>query len=52
MGLDSGNDATENVDILLEDGAYYVIKRYLRMKSKDEWAEKLNRGVRISAFVP
>ena len=39
--LDSGNDAAENVGIMLENGAYYVIKRNLRRESKDEWAEKI-----------
>ena len=34
--LDSGNDAAENVGIMLENGAYYVIKRNLRRESKDE----------------
>ena len=39
--LDSGNDAAENVGIMLENGAYYVIERNLRRESKDEWAEKI-----------
>ena len=39
--LDSGNDAAENVGILLEHGAYYVIKRNLRKESKDEWAANI-----------
>lgn len=39
--LDSGNDAAENVGILLENGAYYVIKRNLRKESKEEWAKKI-----------
>ena len=39
--LDTGNDATENVGILLEDGTYYVIKCNLSMESKDEWMERI-----------
>lgn len=39
--LDSGNDAAENVGILLENGAYYVIKRNLRRENQYEWAEKI-----------
>ena len=39
--LDSGNDAAENVGIMLENGAYYVIKRNHRRESKDECAEKI-----------
>ena len=39
--LDSGNDAAENVGILLENGAYYVIKRNLRREDKAEWAENI-----------
>lgn len=39
--LDSGNDAAENVGILLENGAYYVIKRNLRRENQGEWANKI-----------
>ena len=39
--LDSGNDAAENVGILLENGAYYVIKRNLRKEDRTEWAENI-----------
>lgn len=39
--LDSGNDAAENVGILLEKGAYYVIKRNLRKEDRNEWAENI-----------
>lgn len=39
--LDSGNDAAENVGILLENGAYYIIKRNLRRESQMEWADKI-----------
>ena len=39
--LDSGNDAAENVGILLENGAYYDIKRNLRKEDKSEWADNI-----------
>jgi len=39
--LDSGNDAAENVGIMLENGAYYVIKRNLRKEDRNEWAENI-----------
>ena len=39
--LDSGNDAAENVGILLDNGAYYVIKRNLRKEDKSEWANNI-----------
>ena len=35
--LDSGNDATENIGILLEEGCQFIIKRNLRRESKEEW---------------
>ena len=39
--LDSGNDAAENIGIMLENGAYYVIKRNLRREDRTEWAENI-----------
>ena len=40
--LDSGNDAAENLGILLEDGSWFVIKRNLRRhESKEDWLEKV-----------
>lgn len=40
--LDSGNDATENIGILLESGAWFIIKRNLRRgESKEDWLEKV-----------
>ena len=39
--LDSGNDAAENVGIMLESGAYYIIKRNLRKEDKYEWARNI-----------
>ena len=44
--LDSGNDAAENVGILLENGAYYVIKRNLRKEDKSEWADNIRSWCR------
>lgn len=35
--LDSGNDSSENIGILLEKGCHFVIKRNLRRESKAEW---------------
>lgn len=35
--LDSGNDAAENIGILIEAGCYFIIKRNLRKESKEEW---------------
>lgn len=35
--LDSGNDAAENIGILLEEGCKFIIKRNLRRESKEEW---------------
>lgn len=37
--LDSGNDAAENIGILLESGCYFIIKRNLRRESKEAWYE-------------
>lgn len=39
--LDSGNDATENLGILLEDGDWFIIKRNLRRESKDAWLQEM-----------
>ena len=35
--LDSGNDAQENMGILLEDGSWFIIKRNHRQESKEAW---------------
>ena len=37
--LDSGNDAAENIGILVEAGCYFVIKRNLRRESKEDWLQ-------------
>ena len=39
--MDSGNDAAENLGILLEDGNWFIIKRNLRMEGKDAWYEHI-----------
>ena len=44
--LDSGNDAAENVGILLENGAYYVIKRNLRKEDKLECSDNIRSWCR------
>lgn len=37
--LDSGNDAAENIGILVEAGCYFIIKRNLRRESKEDWLQ-------------
>ena len=39
--LDSGNDAAENMGIMLEEGAFYIIKRNLRKEDRLAWAENI-----------
>ena len=34
--LDSGNDSTENIGILLKTGCYFIIKRNLRCESQED----------------
>ena len=42
LRLDSGNDAKENLGILLADGAWFVIKRNPRSEeTKVEWFAKV-----------
>ena len=36
-----GNDVAENVGILLENGAYYIIKCNLRREDKSEWTDNI-----------
>ena len=39
--MDSGNDAAENLGILIEDGSWFIVKRNLRRgESKQEWLDK------------
>lgn len=37
--LDSGNDAAENIGILLEAGCHFIIKRNLRKESRQGWLQ-------------
>ena len=46
--MDSGNDAAENLGILIEDGDWFVIKRNLRHESKQEWLEESRTAARMS----
>ena len=40
--MDSGNDAAENLGILIEDGSWFVIKRNLRkVEKKEDWLNKV-----------
>ena len=40
--MDSGNDAKENMGILLEDGDWFIVKRNCRSwETKDEWLAKV-----------
>ena len=39
--MDSGNDAKENLGILLEDGSWFIVKRNLRSESRAQWLEEM-----------
>lgn len=39
--MDSGNDATENLGILLEDGSWFIVKRNIRQESKEAWLDEM-----------
>ena len=40
--LDSGNDAAENMGILLEDGSWFIVKRNMRRgETKHDWLNKV-----------
>ena len=40
--LDSGNDATENMGILIEDGSWFIVKRNMRRgETKQDWLAKV-----------
>ena len=39
--MDSGNDAAENLGILLEDGSWFIVKRNLRKESKEDWLQEM-----------
>ena len=49
--MDSGNDAAENLGILIEDGSWFVIKRNLRASEKKRTGSKKSRNaVKMSAI--
>ena len=37
--LDSGNDAAENIGILMDEGCSFIIKRNLRQESREGWLD-------------
>ena len=40
--MDAGNDAVENLGILIEDGSWFIVKRNLRRgESKEDWIAKV-----------
>ena len=40
--LDSGNDAAENMSILIEDGSWFIVKRNMRRgETKQDWLDKV-----------
>lgn len=41
--LDSGNDAAENLGILIEDGSYFIVKRNPRSESKENWLDNVKQ---------
>ena len=41
--LDSGNDAAENLGILLEDKSWFIVKRNLRKESTDQWLDEMKK---------
>jgi len=42
--LDSGNDASDNIGILLEGGCSFIIKRNLRRESREGWLQEVKDG--------
>lgn len=39
--LDSGNDAAQNLGIVMESNAWFIVKRNLRMETKEGWFESV-----------
>ena len=39
--MDSGNDAAENLGILIEDGSWFIVKRNPRKESREGWLNEL-----------
>ena len=49
--MDSGNDAAENLGILIEDGSWFVIKRNMRRgETKEGWLEKAQQRACLGAY--
>ena len=47
--LDSGNDSTDNIDVIREEQADFLIKRNLRQQSLDAWLERAKQeGAKLS----
>ncbi len=42
--MDSGNDAADNIGILLDEGCFFIIKRNIRKESREEWLAEI-KGV-------
>lgn len=42
--LDSGNDAAENIGILVESGCYFIVKRNLRKESREDWLKMVQEN--------
>lgn len=39
--MDSGNDAADNIGVLLDAGCFFIIKRNLRKESREAWLEEI-----------
>ena len=44
--LDSGNDAADNIGLFLDAGVWFIIKRNLRLESKEGWFENVREVCR------
>ena len=50
--LDSGNDATENIDVCTEEGADFLVKHNLRGEKAEEWLERAQRDKATTVETP
>ncbi|MHB8348687.1 MAG: IS1380 family transposase [Acidiferrobacterales bacterium] len=41
--MDSGNDSADNIDVCLQEGADFLIKRNLRKERPEDWLERARR---------
>lgn len=49
--MDSGNDAKENLGIVLDDGSWFIVKRNMRRgESSETWLSEVKNAVKI--YVP